>query len=481
MSSLAGLADRSVEVIVVALVTYYLALNSSYLVFVWHAALDATRRAGRPRHIDHGELLRDPLTPPISIVVPARDEEAVIMESVRSLLSLRYPELEVIVVDDGSTDRTFELLRDEFSLIEVPICLDERVPVVGEVRSFHTATDGSGLRVLRKESAGTKPDANNAGVAAARYPLVAVVDADTVLDPDALLEAARPFVDRPDRTIAVGGVVRPANGSVLRAGQVEQVRMPRSLLARLQVIEYVRSFQLARISWSRLRGVLIISGAFGVFRRDLVVETGGFDIETVGEDFELIVRFHRHMRDAPGPRDYEIAFLATPVCWTEVPEGWRALSAQRRRWARGLAETLARHRSMIFRPRYGRVGSFAMPYYLLFELLGPPIELLGLVVIAIGLATGAIDLATVGIVLLVSIGYGVLVSLLAAGVDSSASGRIRRPVDAVRLVAASIVEHLGFRHAIGWWQLRGILSATRKRRRVWHSPSRQGFEVETPA
>ena len=333
---------------------YFLTLNSIYLALILLAAYDIAHLIRRESIVDYDDMFANPLTPPVSIVVPAYNEEAVILDSVHAMLALRYPEFEVIVVDDGSTDGTFDLLAEAFELRAVERVIPNMVPTIGRVLSVHVASSGEPLVVVRKENAGRRSDTVNVGIDLARYPLVCMVDADSILEDTALLRAAKPFVDDPQRVVAVGGVIRTANGSDVYRGRVEDARMPKGWLPRIQTVEYLRSFLLGRLGWSRLQGLLIISGAFGIFRRDVVIAARGLDLESLGEDAELVTTVHEYLRRAR--RDYRIVFVPEPVCWTEVPETLSQLGSQRRRWSRGLAQLLRKHRRMIGNPRYGRIG-----------------------------------------------------------------------------------------------------------------------------
>src|SRR5712692_7535353 len=287
------------------------------------------------------------------------------------------------------TDGTFERLREAYHLIPVPRVIPDDVRVHGRVISVHVPRHSAApLVVVRKENGG-KTDSLNAGLNIARHPLVCMVDADCLLDPDALMAVSSPFAQDPLRVVATGGVIRVANGCKVVAGRVTDVRMPRRLLPGIQVVEYLRAFLLGRTGWSRLASLVIISGAFGLFRRDLVVEAGGLDPATMGEDAELVVRLHRRMRERR--RDYRIVFVAEPVSWTEVPAQIRVLARQRRRWHRGLTEVLWLHRRLVGNPAYGRVGLLALPYFVIFELFAPIVELAGIAFLVLGLAAGAVN------------------------------------------------------------------------------------------
>jgi cellulose synthase/poly-beta-1,6-N-acetylglucosamine synthase-like glycosyltransferase len=333
--------------------------------------------------------------------------------------------------------------------------------------------------VVRKESVGSKGDASNAGINAARFPIVGVTDADAVLDEESLLRVVKPFVDDPRRTIATGGTVRAVNGSTMHRGRVVEARMPRSWLARVQVIEYLRSFLLGRTGWSRLRGLLIISGAFGMFRRDLLVELGGFRHGAIGEDVDLVARMHRLMRERRQP--YRIEFVSEPICWTEVPESFAVLGRQRRRWSRGLAEVLWTHRRMIGNPRYGRIGVVVMPYYLMFELLGPAIELLGLVSALLGFIFGLLDPGFAALFFAVALGYGILLSIASLLVEELSYHRYERWRDLGLAVIVAVAENIGFRQVHAWWRLQGLWQAVRNRRPEWGVMTRTGFTTEQDA
>ena len=317
---------------------YFLALNSSYLVLICMAGLEFAKHLRRAPFSGADDMFRSPLTLPVSLIVPAHDEGAGIVAAVQAMTALRYPRYEIVVVDDGSTDDTFERLREQFDLVEVPRVVPGEVPYRSQVLSVHVARGNpETLTVVRKTNGG-KADALNVGINLARHPLVCMVDADSLLDPDALLSVAKPFGDDPLRVAACGGVVRIANGCKVLGGRVVDVRMPRPWLLRAQVVEYLRAFLMGRTGWSRLGGLVVISGAFGIFRRDLVVRIGGMAHDTIGEDAELVVRLHHYLRERG--EDYRVIFVAEPVSWSEAPSRLRVLGRQRRRWHRGIAEIL---------------------------------------------------------------------------------------------------------------------------------------------
>jgi cellulose synthase/poly-beta-1,6-N-acetylglucosamine synthase-like glycosyltransferase len=456
-------------VLSLVLLAYTIALNLNYTLLLglgWAEIAAYVRR--RPLR-DYDTVARSELSTPVSILVPAYDEEPVIVESVRSLLASSYRELEVVVVNDGSSDGTLERLLEAFAMAEI-----ERVPrarlATKEVRAVYGSASEPRLVLVDKENGG-KADALNAGLCHARYPLFCAVDSDTVLDRDALARLVWQFQQAPE-TVGVGGIVRIANGSSVRDARVVDVQTPRRLLVNLQIVEYLRAFLTGRTGWSRLGMLLIVSGAFGLFRRDTVIAAGGYDTTTVGEDAELVFRLHRHCREQGEP--YKISFIADPVCWTEAPADARTLSRQRDRWQRGLVESLWRHRRMIGRPRYGLVGTVAMPYFLIFEALGPLIELIGYLVVPTAFAVGALDPMFALLYATLAMTYGLVFSFGALRIEELAFQRYRRWRCLVRLVVAAVIENFGYRQwntlvrARACWRLvRGS--------RGWGEMARTGF------
>jgi len=458
------------EILAVASLTYFAGLNLAYLAFTAIAWRGITHHRRERAYAGADETLTSPLTPPISILLPAYNEEAGIVESVRSLLALHYPQHEVIVVNDGSRDATIERLRGAFELVPVRKALRE-VVLTAPIRATYSSRRHPELWVLDKENGG-KADALNAALSAASYPYVCAIDADAMLEEDALLRVAKPVLDDPELVAAAGGIVRIANGCRVEHGRVVDVALPQSRLATLQVVEYFRAFLVGRVGWSRVGALLIISGAFGLFRRSLVEAVGGWSTTTVGEDVELVLRLHRYLRER-GER-YRIEFVPDPVCWTEAPETLRVLSRQRRRWQRGLAEALVRHRRVIGNPRYGALGLFAFPYFLVFELLGPLVQLLALPFVIAAYATGAVSLQFVAAFLVVSLLIGILLSVSALALEEFGFRRHVRGVEAGRLLWYAVVENFGYRQINDVWRLIGLIDAI-QRRAGWGEMTRRGL------
>lgn len=359
-------------------------------------------------------LARDPIlmdhhtVPGISILVPAYNESATIVESVTSLLNLRYPNYEVVVINDGSTDETARTLIEAFDLRTSERAYP-RVVKHERVRGLYANPRYPNLLFVDKNNGG-KADALNAGLNVARKSLFCAVDADSILNPDSLLDVVKPFVEDPIECLAVGGTIRIANGSRIERGMVTEERVPASVLPLFQTVEYFRAFLLSRLAFSNLRGVGIISGAFGLFKRDAVMQIGGYRLDTVGEDMELVIRLHRHAIEHGIP--YKIRNVPEPVCWTEAPEDLRILRRQRTRWQRGMLETLFNHRTMLFNPAYGRMGTFIMPYFFLFDVVGPVLDLVGLICIPILFGLGFLSPEFFLAYFAVVIFFGIFLSML---------------------------------------------------------------------
>lgn len=453
----------------IAILGYYVVLNSVYLLLIVVAFRRLRRYVARVRSIHVDELVLSSANLPISLIVPAYNEVETITGSVRSLLTLRYSEYEVIVVNDGSTDATLQRLIDEFGLHQVERLATGRISTAG-VRRVYESTTHDGLYVIDKDNGG-KADALNAGVNHARGSVFCAMDADTILESDALARIVRPFLED-ETTIAVGGIVRIVNGCQVDEGLVSSVRVPRGWLAKFQVLEYLRAFLASRVGWDALGGTVIISGAFGAFRRSIAVSAGGFATDTVGEDMELVVRLHRYARDRF--LRYRIGFVPDPVAWTEVPEDLSQLAAQRDRWQRGLADVMWRHRSMMFRKRYGVVGWVAMPFYVLFELLSPVVELLGWLAFGLAIVVGVASPEYVAVYIALAVLVGSALSIASLALEELSFQRYNRFSDLLRLIVVGFLESFGYRQLSLVWRLRGLVSFARGNR-AWGDMRRRGF------
>lgn len=454
---------------------YYLSSNLVYLVLLVASIAATLTQQRRLKNLWLDRLRASSLAPPISILVPAHNEEKHIVESVRSLLLLDYPELEVVVVNDGSTDDTLGQLTRHFELTRTDMLHVSEI-ATEPVRAVYMSNVDRRLLVLDKESNGRKADALNAALNAASSPFVCAIDADAVLERDALLRIMAPVLSDPNRVVATGGIVRVVNGTKVAQGVVRKVRLPGGFLEVMQVVEYLRAFLVGRQGWAQFNMLLIISGAFGVFRRDLCRQIGGFRASTVGEDLDLIVRMHRHLLEKN--EEYRVGFVPDPVCWTEVPASLKSLAGQRARWQSGLTDVLWRNRDMLFNRRYGRIGLLALPYHWLFECLAPLMEVVGwgtmITAACLGLLSGKFFVEF----LLFGYLFGTLISIGSVVIEEMTYHRYNESRDLWRLILACFLEHFPYRQLNALWRLRGLWEFVAGKA-SWHKIERIGFN--TPA
>jgi cellulose synthase/poly-beta-1,6-N-acetylglucosamine synthase-like glycosyltransferase len=425
----------------------------------------------RVHHLDRfgrvSEMLSSATSPPVSIVIPAFNEEAGIVDSVRSMSIVGYPRFEIVVVNDGSQDRTLDVLIDAFGLERVRIPYRPDISTA-PVRAIYRAHGLFDLTVIDKENGG-RADALNAGINAARYPYALCTDADVILDVYCLIGAMRRVVEDRQRTIGVGGNIRPLNGSRVHLGHLIEAGVPKRLIPRMQVLEYLRTFLASRPAWSEMGALPLVSGAFGVWKRSAVIAVGGFSTGHLGEDMDLTMRLHRHHIDNGIP--YRIVYEPSAVIWTEVPDNLRVLRRQRIRWHKGLMTAVRDFMPMTFNPKYGKVGMVTWAAMFLFEYLAPIVEFAGWVTIPAAFFLGALNPTSLVILLALAYGIGVVNSLMALLLDES-YGYFNSPRDTIRLVVMALIENLGMRQITVVWRMRAILGG--KRTRAWGNMERKG-------
>ncbi len=414
--------------------------------------------------------------PRISVIAPAFNEELSIAQSIRSLLSLQYPDLELIVVNDGSKDRTMAILHEEFDLFPVHREIDRALHTTRTLGCYGSRAYDN-LLVVDKEN-GRKADATNAGISYSSGDLICIVDSDSVIDPDGLLRAVQPFIEGDGSVIAVGGSIRIANGCGISDGHVVEVGTGTDFIPLFQTLEYFRAFLAGRVASAQLGVLLLISGAFGLFRRDVLLEAGGYQHDSLGEDLELLVRLQRIARE--NKRPHTVAYLPEICCWTEAPATIKGIRNQRTRWQQGGLEVFFKHRTMLFNPRYGRLGMVAFPLLALEDLIGPLAELLGYGLMITGLALGILDPMVALVYFLLTCVLGCFMS---AGVLMIEEGQLR-PTASVRdlgwLLLAAIVENFGYRQLIQYYRLRGVVFFLRKEK-AWAAVPRVGLGVQPAA
>jgi cellulose synthase/poly-beta-1,6-N-acetylglucosamine synthase-like glycosyltransferase len=454
---------------------FSIVLLSSYLLIALLAIFEIRRYIRLTSFTDYSILSGSPQAPGISILAPAYNEGATIVENVRSLLSIHYLNLELIVINDGSKDDSLQKLIDAYQLKEVDFFVQPSIPAK-EIRGIYKST----LPVFHKlividKVNGGKADALNVGINVASKEYIVCIDVDCIIEQDALLKMAKPFLDSTGtRVIASGGVIRIANSCEIRNGRLVKVHLSETFLPRAQTLEYIRAFLLGRMAWSRLNGLLIISGAFGAFDKEIVIACGGYNHATVGEDMELVVRMRRYMEEKKIP--YKVTYIPDPLCWTEAPATYRILGRQRNRWTRGTIETLSIHRKMCLNPRYGLLGMLSYPYWLLFEFLAPLVEFIGFVFMLVAVLLGFVDWTMFVALLGFILSFGVLYSIFAILMEVLTYNQYGRWKDILRLVATAILEPFIFHPFVVWSAIRGNIDLLRKKN-SWGEMSRQGFST----
>jgi cellulose synthase/poly-beta-1,6-N-acetylglucosamine synthase-like glycosyltransferase len=454
------------------LFVYYLACNLIYLVALI-IAIKASVAHQRQLESYRLHWINDsPMAPPITLIAPALNEELSIRVAIRNLMNLDYPELEIIVVNDGSADRTLDTLKDEFDLYPIRVVSIREVPSA-MVKAIYKSKQDPRLWVIDKERGGSKADAVNAGLNSATSPYVCIVDSDSILERDALLRIMIPVMADPKRVVGVGGIIRVLNGSVLENGRLQRVRLPRKGIEMVQVVEYLRAFLIGREAWAQGNMMMIISGAFGLFRTDLVRAVGGYRAKAIGEDFDLVTRLHRYLLEKGV--DYQISFVPDPVCWTEAPSDLRSLGRQRARWQKGLLDTLLPNRDMLFRRRYGRIGFLALPYLWIFELFAPVIEIGGIGTILLAAAIGDLNRHFFLQFMIFGYAFATMISIGSVLQEEITYKRYNQWQDVVRLVSVCFFEHFPYRQLHMIWRLQGLWQFLRGDL-TWKPLNRQGLD-----
>ena len=448
---------------------YFVLINAFYFLTSLYAFRSLRKYSRRLKSFNVEELISSVGAPAITMLAPAYNEENSCVEAIKSLLTLNYPEYEIIIINDGSSDKTLECLTEAFDFIPTPRLPMSDIQTAKVHQTLHSRRYPN-LWLVDKDNGG-KSDALNAGINYCRTPFFCAMDADSLLERNALGRIVRPFFED-NTTVAAGGIIRIANGCTVKNGMVEEVRLPRNILARFQVLEYLRAFLAGRMGWDALKGTLIISGAFGLFRRSIVAEAGGFATDTVGEDMELIVRLHRYCTEKGIP--YNISFIPDPIAWTECPEDMKTLGRQRDRWQRGLWESLTRHKKMLLNPKFGVVGMLSYPYFFFLEMIGPIIEFIGYLVFIVTVIMG--EAAPVYIVsfLMVAFILGITLSVTAVALEEISFRRYPRFSDLLELFWLAVLENFGFRQCLTWFRFKGVISALRHKK-GWGKMERKGF------
>ncbi|MGI9101626.1 MAG: glycosyltransferase family 2 protein [Terriglobales bacterium] len=447
---------------------YFLVTNFMYTLLMVLSLYTVTLHAKFASRKKHEDLADSPVTPPVALIVPAFNEEHAITATVLSLMRLNYPEKEIIVVDDGSTDGTVQRLIEEFGLMRMDLIYRQSVPAKPVLAFYHNSRFPD-LLVLSKENGG-KSDAINAGINMARSGYFCTVDADSVIEGDALLRLMAPVVASPVNTVVTGGVVRIANGCKLQDGRIAEIALPNSWLERCQVVEYTRTFLFGRPGWNFLNATFITSGAFCLLHKQSVIDAGGMSTDTVTEDIDMVATLHRHFRKKGWK--YRMVFTTDPICWTEAPRTLSMFARQRRRWQLGLVETVMKHNDMIFNYRYGALGLLSMPFHAYVEALGCVVEAIGLVLVPFSFLIGAMPFSLFLLILALAVGYGTLLSLGSVLLEETTVRRYPGLRHLLVLIGFAIIENFGYRQMVSIFRAQGVLryaAGLRKWEKVVHT------------
>jgi len=447
---------------------------TTYLVLTVFSAISLRKYLRKNSYVDYNSIVSSPLAPSISVIAPAFNESQTIEDNIRTLLSLYYNNFEVVVVNDGSSDNSMELMIETYDLEKVNYFFDYRLPCK-RIRGVYKSNNRSfkKLTVIDKVNGG-KADSLNAGLNVCKNDLVVSIDADSIMEPDALLKMVKPFMEAKEKkVIGTGGVIRIANSCDISGGHINKVNLPKKFIPRAQVMEYTRAFLMGRMAWSELDGLLLISGALGMFDREVVIQAGGYHTDTVGEDMELVVRMRRYMTDKG--QGYDVVYIPDPLCWTEVPSTIKVLARQRSRWTRGTMETLFTHRKLFLNAKYGKLGMLGYPYWLIFEYLAPIIEFLGILWFIFLAITGNLNwpffLLLFGFVYF----FAVSLSIWSVLFEEMTFHKYERKRDVFRLIGTAFLEPIFYHPMVMLMSIKGNLDKIFNRN-SWGKMERKGFK-----
>ncbi|MBN1133050.1 MAG: glycosyltransferase family 2 protein [Bacteroidales bacterium] len=444
-----------------------------YLILTIFSAVSLRKYLRKNSYVDYNSIVASPMTPTLSLIAPAYNESKTIIDNIRTMLSLYYNNYEVIVINDGSKDDSLEKMIEAYELEKVNYYFDYRLPCK-RIRGVYKSRNRSfkKLTVIDKINGG-KADSLNAGLNVSKNDLIVSIDADSIMEPDALLKLVKPFLESKDkRVIGAGGVIRIANSCEISGGHIKKIHLPRKFLPRAQVMEYTRAFLMGRMAWSELDGLLLISGALGMFNREIVIQSGGYSTDTVGEDMELVVRIRKHMAEQGEP--YDVIYIPDPLCWTEVPEDIRTLAKQRSRWTRGTLETLITHRNLFFNKKYGKLGLLGYPYWMIFEWLAPIIEFCGILWFIFLAVTGRLNWPFFLLLLGFVYFFAVSLSIWSVVFEEITFHKYEKRRDVLKLIGVAFAEPLFYHPLVMLMNVKGNLDKIIGRN-TWGKMERKGF------
>lgn len=448
---------------------------TSYLILAAISAVETREYKRKNSYVNYKEIMSSNKSPTISIIAPAYNESLNIVENVRSLLSNHYVNYDVIIINDGSKDDSLEKLIAVYDLIKVDYLINEQIPTMPLRNGIYKSTNPAfeKLIIVDKENGG-KADALNMGLNISTSEYVACIDVDCLLLEDALQKMIKPFLEITDRkVIAAGGVIRISNSCIVKDGKLHDVNFPKKLIEQGQILEYIRAFLLGRMAWSRLNGLLVISGAFGLFDKKTAIKVGGYDRNTVGEDMELVVRMRGFMEEQN--KKYKVAYIPDPLCWTEAPDNYKIFISQRNRWTRGTIETLKKHRKIGFNPKYNILGMLSYPYWFFFERMAPIIEFVGVLYFLILIITDKIrwDYAF-GFILLAYL-FTVVFSLIALITEELTYNQYKKKGTGIHLLVIAFLEPFVIHPFILYAAIRGNIDYYFNKKKKWGEMTRKGM------
>jgi len=453
-------------------------LATSYIILSIISAIETNHYLKKNSFVNYTKILASPFAPTISIIAPAYNESLTIIENVRSLLSIQYVNYEVLLINDGSTDDSLEKLIEGYALVTINYAFNEKLSTE-KIRAVYKSTKPAFKRllVIDKENGG-KADALNLGLNISENNLVACIDVDCILEPDALLKMVKPFLEneKEEKVIAAGGVIRVANSCVVKDGKLMEVKMPETFLAKSQVLEYMRSFLLGRMAWSKLNGLLLVSGALGLFDRKILIAAGGYH-KVIGEDIELVTRIKKYM-NKKGEK-YKVVYIPDPLCWTEVPENYKVLGRQRHRWTRGLIETLIIHKNIFFNSSYGLLGIISYPYWFFYEWLAPIVEFLGILFFIFLIVFNFINWESFILLATAVYAFAVMFSALSILSEELTYHQYSKKGVLFKLMIIVLLEPFVFHPYVMWSSIKGNFNFLFNRNKEnWGEMTRKGFKSE---
>ena len=447
---------------------------SIYIIMGVFSASALYRYIHKNKYIDYIAILSSDIAPHVSILAPAYNEAKNVVDNVRSLMSINYVNLEIIIINDGSTDDTMQKLIANYQLRQVKFAVDYKI-ACNEIRGVYKSGNKAFQKLLVIDKVnGGKADALNAGINISTSELIMSIDVDCIIESDAVLKMVKPFIEETSKkVIASGGVIRVANNCDVGIGKINMVRFPNKLIAGFQVLEYSRAFILGRMAWSKINGLLLISGAFGMFDKELAIKAGGYNHNTVGEDMELVVRMRRYMHDNKLGK-YIVSFIPDPLCWTEVPDTLKVLGRQRNRWTRGTMQTLFIHKKIFFNPKYLLLGLVSYPYWFFFEWLAPIVELLGLIYFTILVILGVVSWPFFLTLSALVYSFAFMLTLFSILYEEATFNAYKRKTDILKMIGLALLEPFIYHPLVVFWAIKGNI-AYLKGDNAWGKMDRTGF------